>query len=158
MMIRPYSRIAVGTPVSVELKHGESISGVVQWLQNGLAGIAFDEPINVVALLTAPGEGPLPRMPRIELECTAWLRRDADVYRARALNISQGGICIHLDAPLPLDSDVVISIAGLAPLAGVVKWSDADCHGIGFNRVLALADLMNFVQQQQGNHRLRAAQ
>jgi PilZ domain len=157
MMIRPYSQIEVGTRLSVELKHGEAVSGAAQWSDNGLVGVTFDEPIDVVALLTSPGDGPAPRMPRIELNCSAWLRRDADVYRTRALNISQGGMCVRTEAALPDSVRVVVSIPGLPPLAGVVKWSDSDSYGIGFNRVLPLADLMNFVQQQQAMEQRKAA-
>lgn len=157
MMIRPYSQIQVGTHLSVELKHGEAVSGVAQWSEKGLLGITFDEAIDVVALLTSPDQGPAPRMPRIELDCTAWLRRDADVHRTRALNVSQGGLCIRTDAMLPENAHVVVSIPGLPPLPGVVKWSDADCYGIGFNRVLAVGDLMSFVQQHQEMERRRAA-
>jgi hypothetical protein len=71
MMIRPYSPIAAGTHLTVELKQGDSVSGVVQWSDKGLVGITFDEPIDVLALLNAPGGRPRPRMPRIELSCAA---------------------------------------------------------------------------------------
>lgn len=33
MMIRAYSTVAQGTPVSIELKQGEPVSGIVQWLK-----------------------------------------------------------------------------------------------------------------------------
>ncbi len=95
MLIRPYSPIAAGTAVTVELKHGETVSGIAKWIEEGLVGIAFDEPIDVVALLTASEDGPQPRMPRIELSCTAWIREDADIYRTRSINISQGGMCVE---------------------------------------------------------------
>ena len=95
MMIRPYSPIVADTAVSVELKHGETVSGVARWIEDGLVGIEFDEPIDVVALLTTPEDGPRPRMPRIELGCTAWVREDADIYRTRTINISQGGMCVE---------------------------------------------------------------
>src|SRR4051812_40889397 len=41
MMIRPYSPIEKGTRLSVELKQGDMVSGVAQWAENGLIGIAF---------------------------------------------------------------------------------------------------------------------
>lgn len=149
MLIRPYSTIAVGAPVSIELKHGETVSGVVRWDEEGLVGVAFDEPIDVVALLTSPEDGPQPRMPRIELSCTAWVREDADVYRTRTINISQGGMSVEGDPRLRVDVDVIISLAGLGPIRGLVKWKDGDRYGIGFNRVLAVNELMTFLRQQQ---------
>ena len=88
MLIRPYSAITVGTRVSVELKHGETVSGVARWIEEGMVGIAFDQPIDVVTLLAPSEDGPQPRMPRIELNCTAWVREDADIYRSRTLDCS----------------------------------------------------------------------
>jgi hypothetical protein len=149
MLIRPYSPIAAGTAVTIELKHGETVSGVARWIEDGLVGIAFDQPIDVVALLTSSEDGPQPRMPRIELKCTAWVREDADIYRIRALNISQGGMCVTGDSQLNVDADVIVSMAGLGPIAGLVKWKEDDRYGIGFNRILAVTDLMAFLRQQQ---------
>lgn len=149
MLIRPYSSIAVDTSVSVELKHGETVSGVVRWIEDGLIGVAFDEPIDVVALLTSPEDGRQPRMPRIELGYTAWVREDADVYRTRTLNISQGGICVEGDPRLRPDTEVIVSLAGLGPMKGRVKWKEGERYGIGFNKVLAVNELMGFLRLQQ---------
>ena len=156
MMIRPYSAIQPGTHVSVELKHGDMVSGVAQWSENGLIGVAFDEAIDVVALLSGTGEGPGPRMPRIELDCTALLRHDGDVHRVRVVNISQGGIRLRIPCYLEENSDVVVSLDGLHAAAGVVKWVDGDYCGIGFNRVFPLHELMRFLQGQQQDERRRA--
>ena len=149
MLIRPYSPITAGTPVTIELKHGETVSGVARWIEDGMVGIEFDQPIDVVALLTSSEDGQQPRMPRIELSCTAWVREDADIYRTRTINISQGGMCVEGDPRLRVDVDVIVSLAGLGPLAGLVKWKEGDRYGIGFNRVLAVNELMSFLRQQQ---------
>lgn len=157
MLIRPYSQLTVGTPVSIELKHGETVSGVAKWIENGVVGIAFDEPIDVVALLTASDGGPQPRMPRIELSCTAWVREDADIYRTRTINISQGGMAVEGDSGLLEDAKVIVSLAGLEPIPGRVKWIEDGKCGIGFNRVLAVNELMGFLRQQQRFAKNRAA-
>ena len=157
MMIRPYSAIEQGTRLSVELKQGNMVSGIAQWAENGLIGITFDTQIDVVALLTPPGAGPQPRMPRIELDCSALVRHDGNVYRTRAINVSQGGICLESWAVFPLGADVVVSLEGLPSAAGVVKWQDGDSYGIGFNRVYPVNELMNFLQDQQQDECRRAA-
>jgi len=151
MMIRPYSTIPAGTPVSIELKHGDSVSGVAQWSDQGLVGVAFDAQIDVLALLNSPGGRPRPRMPRIELSCTASLRCDGTVFRARVANISQGGICVDCPVDLQLGNDVVVTLSGLHAAAGVVKWKDHAFHGIGFNRVFPVDELMGFLKEQQRN-------
>jgi hypothetical protein len=157
MMIRPYSLIHTGAEVSVELKHGVTVKGIAQWTDNGLIGVTFHEPIDVVVLLTNSSDGPQPRMPRIALDCPISLRQDATVYRSRGINISQGGICVRLEAELDIDAHVIISTPGLQPTGGVVKWQDGDFYGIGFNRVFPVDELMNFLQGQQQSEQRQAA-
>jgi hypothetical protein len=163
MMIRPYSPIQQGARVTVELKHGVTVSGEAQWADNTLVGVRFDEPIDVVALLTKSDDGPQPRMPRIALDCFVSVRQEADVHRSRAINISQGGICISTYAEFDIGGHVIISIPGLMPSAGVVKWHDGEFYGIGFNRVFPVDELMSFLQnheqqqQQQQPQRQQAA-
>lgn len=156
MMIRPYSDIEPGSMVSVELKHGVAVSGETQWADNDLIGVSFDEPIDVVALLAQSADGPQPRMPRIALDSLVWVRQDANVHRSRGINISQGGMCVQMDVELSIGAHVIVSIQGLAPTAGVIKWQDGDFYGIGFNRVFPVDELMNFLQDQQTEKR-RAA-
>jgi hypothetical protein len=157
MMIRAYSDIPVGTALTVELKQGDPVSGVVKWVEGGLTGVEFDEPIDVLLLLAPPGEGPRPRLPRIEVDCTAWIREDGDVIRTRIINISQGGICVEARSPLTIGADVVVTLPGLTPAAGVVKWSDGGAYGIGFNRALNLSELVEWLQERQDEQRRRAA-
>lgn len=151
MMIRPYSAVEPGTPVAVELKHGESVSGVAQWTDKGLVGVVFDTPIDVLALLNPTGTQARPRMPRIELDCSASLTHEGTRYRARVVNISQSGICLTVDSDLPVDADVVIKLPSLAPAAGVVKWHEDDQFGIGFNRLFPVDEVMEFLKAQQRN-------
>ena len=84
MLIRAYCAIAPGTPLTIELKQGEPIDGRVRWVKDDCVGVTFDAPIDVLALLSTAADGPRPRMPRIEVDCTAWLRVDGTVHRARA--------------------------------------------------------------------------
>lgn len=157
MMIRPYSAVEPGTRVSVELKHGEAVNGVSQWSDKGLVGLTFDEPIDVLALLSASGGVPQPRMPRIDLSCSATVRCDGDVVRVRVVNISQGGICVIGNANFELNANVVVSLIGLHAAAGVVKWRDSDYYGIGFNRVYPVHELMAFLKEQQREESSRRA-
>jgi hypothetical protein len=149
MMIRPYSTVPQGARVSVELKHGEAVTGVAQWSADGLVGIAFDHPIDILTLLTPSGDGPRPRMPRIDLSCSALLRRDGEVLRVQVVNISQGGICVSSGTRIDENDDIVVTLRGLHSAAGVVKWKDGDQYGIGFNRVYPVHELMTFLKEQQ---------
>ena len=157
MMIRAYSPIPVGTRLSVELKQGDPVEGTVKWVEDGLTGVAFDEPIDVVLLLSAPNEGPRPRLPRIEVECVAWVREDGDVVRTRISNVSQGGVCVQSDTDLTLGADVVVTLPGLTPVAGIVKWSDDSTYGIAFNRALVLSSLVAWLKDRQSEQRKKVA-
>lgn len=149
MMIRAYSDIAVGTPLSIELKQGDPINGTVQWLKDELAGVSFDEAIDVIGLLATSDDRPRPRLPRIEIECTIWVRQEADLIRARGINVSQGGLCVETEAALAVGGDVVVTLPGLTPAAGVVKWDHGDSYGIAFNRSLVLSELVDWLKDQQ---------
>jgi len=92
MMIRPYSDIAIGERLTVELKHGETVSGSVRWIEGENVGVTFDEAIDVIDLISASATGPRPRMPRVEVQATAWIREDGTVHRVKTLDVSQGGM------------------------------------------------------------------
>lgn len=157
MMIRAYSPLPVGAPISIELKQGDPITGVVQWVEDSLTGVTFDAPIDVVGLLTPPGDGPRPRLPRIELDATAWVRQDGDVMRTRLVNVSQGGVRVESSGRLEVGADVVVTLPGLTPAAGVVKWREGDAYGIGFNRALVLSELVQWLKDQQHDQRPQVA-
>ena len=157
MMVRAYSDLEPGERLSIELKQGDPVTGMVQWVEDGLTGIAFDSPVDIVTLLSPLSpSAPRPRMPRVEIQCTASVRLDADLYRAKVMNISQGGLCIEPMAGLAPNSDVVVTLPEMAPIAGVVKWRDDAGCGIGFNRVLSLPDLVRWLQDQN-SRRLASA-
>lgn len=157
MMIRAYSPLAEGTPLSIELKQGDPVNGVVQWVEGELTGVSFDVPVDVVSLLAANGDGPRPRLPRVEVECIAWVRDGARVMRATAVNISPGGICVELRETLAKGAEVVVTLTGLPAAKGVVRWFAEGACGIAFNRALIVAELVGWLQQQQSDQRRRAA-
>ena len=157
MMIRAYSNIDVGTAVSIELKQGDPVHGTVKWTDGDLTGVAFEQAIDVLSILTPPGEGPRPRLPRIEVDCTAWVREDGNVIRTGVTNISQGGVRLDSRAALTVGADVVVTLPGLTPVAGVVKWTDGKSYGVSFNRAIVLSELVEWLQGQQQDEQRRAA-
>jgi hypothetical protein len=149
MMVRAYSHIEPGTRVSIELKQDEPISATARWSRHDCVGVSFDMPIDVLGLISTSDDGPRPRMPRIEIHCTAWVREGATVYRTRAVDVSQGGIKVTSPKELPLDAEVIVTMAGLAPIPGMVRWNNGDSYGIGFHRSLALPALVAWIQEQR---------
>lgn len=149
MLIRAYCAIEVGARLSVELKRGEQIEGTVSWVRDSSAGIAFDERIDVVELLASSMEGPRPRMPRVEIRCIANVRQGASVYGILARDISQGGVKLETSRELEIGRDLVVTLPGLPPQQGVVRWKDGGCYGVTFNRLVSLSELVGWLHDQR---------
>ncbi|MGZ2411514.1 PilZ domain-containing protein [Sphingomonas sp. F9_3S_D5_B_2] len=155
MLIRAYCEVPAGRAVTVELKQGEPVTGVARWVRDGFVGVEFEQPIDVLDLLSLSVEGPRPRMPRVEIGCTGWIREGAVTHRCRAVNISQGGIKVASRAAIGVGAEVTVSLFGLQPCSGKVRWREEDCYGIIFDRVLPLPALVSWLQDERA--RLRAA-
>ena len=149
MMLHAYSRIKPRAAISIEFKHGTQITGIVKWVRGQSVGVQFDEPIDVEAVLASAPEGLRPRMPRIGIETPVTIRQDGESFTMRALDISQGGVCVEGPRTLTLGADAVVSIGGLDAEAAVVRWRNGDCYGIGFNRLLSVTTLSDWLQQHR---------
>lgn len=147
MMLNAYSKIEPDTAICIELKHGWQIQGRVKWVKDYSVGAKFDEPIDVRAVLLSASEEFRPRMPRIGIETPVTIRQEGVRRRMRAIDISQGGICVEGRETLTIGADVVVSIGGLPAERAVVRWRNGNCYGIGFNRVLSVNSLSDWLQQ-----------
>ncbi len=145
MMIRAYCAMVEGDALSIELKSGQPISGMVSWVRASEVGIAFDSPIDVLEILSTNG-GQRPRKPRIEVSTLVTLRDGATTLRVRSCDISQGGMKVSTETVLPVGTDVIVTLAGLDPQRGVVRWSEHEFTGITFNRTIALPVLVEWLQ------------
>jgi hypothetical protein len=154
MMVRLYCPVGNGTPVTIELKSGQPISGKVSWTREQTAGIAFDQPIDVIDILSSAMDGPTPRMPRIETHCHATLREGSNALRVRVCDISQGGLKVECETILPLGADVIVTLPGMDPQPGLACWVDNGFIGVSFNRLLPLGELVSWLQEQRESHRL----
>jgi len=155
MMIRAYCDIAKGAALSIELKSGHPVTGHASWVEGSNVGVAFDELVDVVEILSNSMEGPRPRMPRIEVACTATVRDGANIHRMRVCDISQGGIKVESKAALEPGCDLSVSLPGLAPQAASLRWSQDGYLGITFNRLIPLPELVAWLQDVRDE--LRAA-
>ena len=149
MMIRLYCSVAEGTPITVDLKGGQPISGKVGWIRDHHAGVSFDAPIDVIDILSASMDGPRPRMPRIETHCHATVRDGANIYRVKVRDISQGGAKVECESPLAPGTDIVVSLPGLEAQRGIACWSEGGLVGIAFNRLLPLSELVSWLHEQR---------
>jgi hypothetical protein len=151
MLLRAYCPLESGRPVAVELKNGQPIPARVSWIRDEQAGITFDQPIDVLALLASDDEGPRPRMPRIEMDAAVFVREGAATWRLTCCDVSQGGLKLTDNGLLTEDADVVVTLAGLSPRPGVVRWSAGGQAGIAFNSPLPLSELVAWLQSQRAS-------
>lgn len=148
-LIRAYSSLEPDQRLQIELKEGQPIAGIVTWVRGSDAGITFDSPVDVIDLLKSSGDGPRPRMPRVEISCVGFVREGAVVNRAQVHNISQGGLKVESPNPLSPGADVTVSLPGLPPQGGTVRWNDGTLYGITFNSVLPLAGLVEWLHARE---------
>lgn len=146
MMIRAYCPVPEGTPLSIELKSGQPVTGKASWTRDHNVGVAFDQPIDVIEILSSSADGPRPRMPRIEVDCIASVRDGANVYRLPVCDISQGGLKVKGDPAIEHGCDLSVSLTGLEPRPAALRWRQDGHLGISFNRLIPLADLVGWLQ------------
>ena len=155
MMIRPYCELAEGTPLIIELKSGYSVPCTVSWTRDGSVGVEFETPVDVVEILSSAQEGPLPRMPRIKVDCFATVRDGGLVHRLRVHDVSQGGVKLESAATVEVGAGLVVSLPGLDPQAAAVRWKEDGFVGVTFNRLIPLAELVVWLRATREH--LRAA-
>jgi hypothetical protein len=144
--------LAAGDAVTLELNNGQGIGGRVDWIADGEAGIVFDQPIDVIGTI-ARNLAALPadrrHMPRVELRQTAAIRHAGRVEQGQTRNISQGGLCIEAALGLKRDDPVQLTLDGLRPLGGTVRWTRDKLAGIAFDEDLGWQTLMPWLRGVQ---------
>ncbi|QIL02102.1 PilZ domain-containing protein [Sphingomonas sinipercae] len=146
-LVKLFSDLAAGESIQLEIREGQPIPGSVSWTRGNEAGLEFDAAIDVVDLLTSAGDGPRPRMPRVEVRARATIRQGAVVRGAAIKNISQGGLSVEPAGPLNVSEGVTVTLPGISPQQGVVRWHNGGLYGIRFNSVLGLPVLVRWLQE-----------
>lgn len=142
---------AMGEAIRVEFRNGDIISGTVRWMDRRAIGVQFDEPINVGQLLSEsstvrrPSALPVPRAPRMPVNCHAEVRIDGQAHRVGLVDLSQGGAKFVTKAKLAKDDIVTLAVAGLDPVRGVVRWIRGDKIGVAFLESIAFAALAEWL-------------
>jgi hypothetical protein len=149
VMAHVYSKLVAGQPVTIELKATQPVGGHVVWAHDAEAGIQFDTMMDVAELLANPAvldNGWRPRTPRVEIDRMATLRAGARTYWVHARDISQSGVKVETDNPPAADTEIVVALEGLRPLAGIVRWSSDTACGIAFNQLIPFGELIEWLK------------
>lgn len=149
VMAHVYRDIEVGTRVQIEIKNDEPLPGRIIWADEANVGIAFDTKIDVPDLLATSkilGDGRQARRPRVAIDRTVRIRCGGEIFPAMARDISQGGVKITIDQSLPVDADVVVTLEGFRPVAGIVRWQAQEQCGISFIQVIPIQELCDWLR------------
>jgi hypothetical protein len=138
-----FSPVPVDTYAHIAFKTGQRAAGTIIWVKDDHIGLKCARPIDVEELLTSSSALPAGhsvRLPRIDIRRRATLRIGSLIVRGETLNISQGGCKLAFEREIEL-GEAVVSIVGLYPIRGVVRWRDENCAGIEFNELIPLSRL-----------------
>lgn len=123
----------VGDCVAIELGTGKRPGGTISWVAQGEIGVAFNEPVDMLALLnrtlvSQPTERR--RMPRVEIRCPLHVKCGAAMIGATLRNISANGLQLEGDDLPAQGSYVTIFVEGLNVPAGEIVWRRGNLAGV----------------------------
>ena len=140
---------AIGSRVTVELRSDRRLDATVRWSRPREAGVNFDAPIDVAAMLKEERPSILrlqPRAPRFIRHGAVHVAGTTESVDGVVANISINGVGIIGVADFQRDEAVVVSIEGLGAAHGVVRWNARGEIGVRLTRPLsyrALADWLD---------------
>jgi hypothetical protein len=136
----------VGEQVSLELS-SQKIPSTVVWIREGMAGLKFDQTVDLGELLAGrkPRHGFRPRPPRLEVECKASVRVGKVYYTVDVHDISLGGMKVEPIDEYCVGKDVVVVVESLRPIKGDVRWYSDRRAGIVFKQPLEFQELAEWV-------------
>jgi hypothetical protein len=151
--------ITPGERVTIELPYGLAAEGWIDGQNPQALAFRFDAPLDVVGALArclAAQPDERRQMPRIELRQRVCVRHTGSTDFAWTRNLSPAGIGLETRAPLNVGEKVELTLDGLRPLQGEVRWSEGGQAGIAFAEELGWQTLMPWLRRH-ANSAPRAA-
>lgn len=142
--------ISNGTRATIELPFGLAADGSIVGDDPDSVALRFDEPLDVVgALARCLAALPAERrqMPRIELRHRLCVRHDGQVDFAWTRNLSTTGVGVETRALLTPGAQVELTLDGLRPIQGQVRWTERGQAGIAFAEELGWQLLMPWLRK-----------
>jgi hypothetical protein len=137
---------AIGEHVQVELSF-QKIPSTVIWIREGMAGLKFDQSVDLGELLAGrkPRHGFRPRPPRLHVACTASVRVGKVYYTVEVHDISLGGMKVEPIEEYCVGRPVTVVVESLKPIKGEVRWFSDRRAGIVFDKPLDFEELAEWV-------------
>ena len=136
----------VGESVNIELS-SERIPATVVWIRDNVAGLKFDQNVDLGELLAGrkPRHGFRPRPPRLEIPCKASIRIGKTYYTVDVHDISLAGIKVEPIEEYCVGKKVIVVVESLRPTKGEVRWYSDRRAGIVFDTPLEFEELAEWV-------------
>jgi hypothetical protein len=137
---------AVGDQVAVELS-SEAIPATVVWTREDMAGLKFDQNIDLGELLAGRKQrhGFRARPPRLQIPCKASVRVGKTYYTVVVHDISLAGIKVAPIEEYCVGKKVIVVVESLRPTKGEVRWYSERRAGIVFDQPLDFDELSEWV-------------
>lgn len=140
-----------GEALTIELVTGQRTSAKVEWTNSGETGLAFDKPVDVVALINRNlVSQPIDRrsMPRVEIRSSAFVKCGIDFVPVNLRNISARGLQIEGDSLPQAGAYLSIFVEGLTMPPGEVVWVKGNLAGIELFEDLSWSSIMPWIRSE----------
>ena len=140
---------AAGDRASLELRSGQRCAAHIDWARGGEAGLTFDDPLDIVALINRnlvaqPAERRT--APRIELRAAAHLKWGEHFETAVTRNVSARGMQVEGENLPPVGTYVSLFVEGLSLPPCDVAWRRDGLAGFEFFDELSWASIISWVK------------
>ncbi len=144
-ILRPASPLVPLDRCTLELNSVHRLDGQIAWVEEGKAGLAFDDREQVRTVLAGRELSHPYRAPRLALHCALEVRLGSRRLSTQCRDISEGGIKVALALADCEGEEAVVSLDGLDPVPGRVRWSGDGRAGIAFERPIPAREFTRWV-------------
>jgi hypothetical protein len=141
---------AAGEEIAVELATGHRHAAIIDWIEGGEAGIRFKQPVDVLALINrklVSQAAERRAMPRVEIRCSAFVKKGEEFLPVMLRNISAGGVQVEGEALPAQGTFVSIFIDGIIVPPGEIAWRKDKLAGIELLEELSWTSIMPWVRE-----------
>ncbi len=141
----------VGARAEVELRSDRRQTVTVRWARDREAGVAFDQPIDVAAVLREERTSILRHQPRAPRFVRTGLTRIMGMHEAAEgviTNISIIGLGIRTEAIFAREEPVTVVVDGLGAARAVVRWCEHGEVGLRLQLPLSYRALADWLDER----------
>lgn len=127
---------AVGQRLAFSLRGHPEVVATVRWTEGLSAGVEFDEPLDVVAVMHIDPAARAPRAPRFRCGQPTVLKLANDAHPIELIDVSLGGAKLAVSGPspsIPAGTWATLALPGSSELrAGTICWTGEGTLGFRF--------------------------